>query len=338
MRLRYYVMRRLLSSFVTLILVILAAFLVVYIGVYRLSSSIQSSFGFNGPLPYVFYHFLVNVLSGNWGINTASTLYAQKPITWIVSLLLPYSLQLIVATLLLSLLVTIPVGTHIAFRRNSGRDYAARLMSFIAYGTPILFSAYLIMLTFAKGGWLGTGLPDTGMYTLGAMGPPAFMKGGVTYPTHFAILDGILNGDFAFAYSGFIHLIMPAAVLSIWTSGALIRFMRNEMLDNVVEPHVFAARARGLPEREVRKRYIRRNSYIPFVTVIGPLYSGLIGWAAVTELIFGYQGLGYFMILSAYSISLNTLAICLLILGMTVITMNFMIDVIYAFLDPRIRY
>lgn len=339
MKLRYYVIRRLLSSFVTLILVILVSFIILYISIVQLPFNLPAQFGVNGPFPIVFYHFLVRILSGNWGYNTGvQTYYAERPLTWIVSILLPYTIQLIVATMVVSLAISIPLASHISVRRNSLTDSAARVWSYVAYGTPILFSSYFILILFARGGVLGTGLPDGGMYAIGSGGLPPFLKDGVTYPTHFAIIDGLLNGDFSFAYSAFIHLIMPTMVLSLWTSAALVRFMRSDMLDNIHEPYVTAAYARGLSERRVRGKYIRRNSYIPFVTVIGPLYSGLIGWVVIIEFIFGYHGIGYFMLLSAYNMYMDGLAVCLLTLGITVIALNFVVDIIYAFLDPRIRY
>ncbi len=339
MKLRYYVLRRLLSSFITLILVIFAAFLVLYISIVQLPFGLPRAFGVSGPFPYVFAAFLKNILTGNWGYNTGvSSYYSNRSFVWIVSLLLPYTLQLIIGTLIVSLAITIPLGSHIAMRRNSTRDYAARVWSFVTYGMPILFSSYFVLLLFAKGGYAGTGLPDSGMYTIGASGPPPFLKEGITYPTHFALVDGLLNGDYAFAYSAFLHLIMPVMALSMWTSAALVRFMRSEMLENVNEPYVMAAYSRGIADKNVRRKYIRRNSYIPFLTAIGPLYSGLIGWSVLIEFIFGYHGIGYFMMLSAYNLYMKGFAICLLTLGVTVIALNFIIDLVYAYLDPRIRY
>lgn len=338
MRLRYYILRRIITSFATLILVILVSYIIMYVGLIERPLFIREEYGVEGFFPYLFFKFLISILSGNWGINTGiQTELFRYPFTTIIAFLLPYTLQLIIGSLIVSLAIAIPVGSRIAIRRNGVGDYSARIWSFASYGMPIVFSSYFILLLFANGGILGTKFPDTGMYTITSQ-PPPFLYNGITNPTHFAILDGLINGDFQFAYSAFIHLILPTMVLSIWTSAALIRFMRNNVLDSISEPYVLAAYSRGLSERRVNSKYVRRNSYIPFVTVIGPLYSGLIGWAVIVEFVFGYKGIGYFMLLSAYSLYIRGLAICLMVLGLTVIILNFLTDIIYAFLDPRIRY
>lgn len=279
-----------------------------------------------------------NIFEGHWGyVPSDFTEFGGLSLAFVMTLLLPDTLQLLFISITLALLISIPMGTSIGVNSNSLGDHLSRIYTFFFYGMPVIFTAIILQILLARGGLLGVGLPDTGPFTLGLVAP-SFMKYGVTYPTHVPIIDGLINGDLPFAWSSFEHLIMPAMVLAFWCSSAFTRFLRNDIIEHKNDPHIIAARARGLPERTVVRKYIRRNSYIPFLTVLGPLLATLICWIVVTETIFGYPGIGNFMVYSFEYFYLDGLATTLLVFGIMVVSMNFIADILYAFLDPRIRY
>lgn len=338
LRFRYYLIRRILSSFVTVLLVILVAFILIYIDILRLPGEYVAEFGANKSFIALYFTFLKDVFTGNLGyLPPGFPFFKHFPLSQVILLLLPDTLQLLVISMLLSLLFSIPVGTHVGLNRNSTSDMISRIYTFAFYGMPIFFTSLVVQMLFAKGGYLGFGLPDTGPYSVGLV-QPSFIKYGVTYPTHIPIIDGILNGNYYFALSALEHLIMPAMVLALWTSAAFTRFMRNEIIDHMNEMHVTAARSRGIAERQIVRRYIRRNSYIPFVTVIGPLMVYLVSWIVLTETIFGYPGIGNFVVASAENFYMVGVAVGMMILGIILVGLNLIADILYAILDPKIRY
>lgn len=323
---------------VSLIFVALLAFVIAYLGLLRTPVLMAEEYGSNISFFSMFVDFLHGILTGSLG-TTPNSLpeYAGLPVTFVLTLLLPDTLQLIFVSLVLALVISIPLGSYAGFNKNSPGDFLARIYTFFFYSVPVIFVAFTVQLLFASGGVLGTGLPDTGPFTIG-IHKPGFITFGITFPTHIPIIDGIVNGDFAFAWSSFEHLIMPAMVLGFWTSAAMSRFLRNEIVEHIGEPYVIAALARGIPRKEVLRRYVRRNSYNTFLTVTGPIFALLIGWVIITEIIFGYPGIGTFMIESVNQLFMAGLASCMLILGVALVVMNLAVDILYAVMDPRIRY
>lgn len=327
-----------LSSVIVVIFVIIISFIILYLSLEKVPQQIAVEYSGNGSFYHIFSTYIYNLLTGHWGYVTGILTYNDQPLYRVIGDLLPYTLQLIVLSLVLSMLISIPLGSYAGMRKNSMGDIAVRVYSLAFYGIPVIFTSYWFLLLFSSGGILGTNLPVSGPYTIGLSGPPKFMKFGVTYPTHLPLIDGLINGDFTFSLSVLEHIILPATVLALWTSAALARFMRNEMIEHLSEAYVTSARARGLSQRTVMRRYVRRNSLIPFVTEVGPLFAGLIGWVVIIENIFGYPGIGFLMVQSVLFYYFNGLAVCLFILGLTLVVLNFISDLIYAFLDPRLRY
>ncbi len=338
MRLRYFVARRVVSSFVTVIFVIFVSFAILYAGIDREPAQIAAMFNGNHSVFYLFFRYLGNIFTGHWGYLPSSFPFFESfPVAYVMTLLLPDTLQLILTTMVLALLISIPMGTFTGLNRNTTGDMAGRVYSFLFYGMPVIFLSLFFQMLFAKGGLVGTGLPDTGPFSVGLVSP-TFLKFGITFPTHVPIIDGLVNLNFNFAWSSFEHLILPSVTLALWTSGALTRFMRNEVIEHMYEPHVNAAKSRGLTQKRIIKRYIRRNSYVPFITMLGPEFALLTGWIVVTETIFGYPGIGTFVVVSAEQFYINGVATGLLVFGIILVALNFISDIVYALLDPRIRY
>lgn len=338
LKLRYYVVRRIFSAIITLLFVVLVAFILFYISLIKVPTGVARIFGANYSLPVLYFRYLHDVITGNLGyIPMTFPEFHAFPVTYVITLLLPDTLQLIVVSLVLAFLISVPLGTFSGNNKNSLGDTGIRIYSFFFFSMPVIFTALWIQMLFARGGYLGTGLPDTGPYPAGLTLPP-FIQYGITFPTHVPIVDGLVNGDFQFAFGAFEHLIMPAMVLGLWTSSAMAIFLRGEIVEHLDEPYVTAARARGLPQRIVMKRYIRRNSYTSFITVTAPLFAWLIGWIVVTEYTFGYPGIGTFLWDSVTSYYPTGIATSMLVFGSILVIMNLVVDVTYAFLDPRIRY
>ena len=157
------------------------------------------------------------------------------------------------------------------------------------------------------------------------------------------LVDSILNGDFPLAFVALEHLILPVLTLSMSILAGLLRFIRAGMVDTANQEYIKTARAKGVPEKMVLKKHIRKNALLPSVTVIGLLVAGLLGGVVVVEDIFKLSGLGRLALAAitgtvGNNIQFYGVAGTILFFGLILMLTNLIVDVVYAFLDPRIRY
>jgi len=338
LRLRFFILRRAITSVLALFVITFIAFLLVYAGLMKEPQQIKIEFGANTSILSIYLRYISDLFTGNLGlVPEAFPEFKAFPLSFVITLLLPDSVQLIFVTMIFSIPLAILESTIAIRRSNSTLDVALRVFAFFFYSTPIIVTSFVIQMMFARGGLFHTGLPDTGAFTIG-LKPLNFVHYGVTYPTHVPIVDGIVNGNFAFALSSFEHLVMPSAVLILWTSSALSRYLTSTMFEHRNAPSVQFARSLGYPEARIVKLHIRRVSYGPTLSAIGFVFGGLIGWIVVTEVIFGYPGIGTLLIDSTEYFFFNGLATCFFILGIMVLVLNFISDVVNIILDPRIKY
>ena len=363
MDLKYYIIRRLLILIPTVLGLLLFTFILLRAVpvsdlianyVYQNASPAQKAIekkqaiallGIGLPLPEQFYIYVVDIIHGNLG-NMYSSFYSG-PVMVGIETYLPFTLELTIITVVVSVLIAIPLGTFIGSRPNTVADSSGRVFSLIFYAMPIFWLALVLQLFFGKNiGPLGAyGLPVIGQ------GYPStqqvgFIVNGVSQPTHMLLLDSILHGDFPLAFSALEHLVLPVLTLSLSILAGLLRFIRAGMVDTSNQEYIKTARAKGVPEKMVLKKHIRKNALLPSVTVIGLLVAGLLGGVVVVEDIFKVEGLGRLSLAAVTGTSGNGsaniqfygVAGTILFFGLILMLTNLIVDVVYAFLDPRIRY
>ncbi|MGC8609272.1 MAG: ABC transporter permease, partial [Thermoplasmata archaeon] len=157
-------------------------------------------------------------------------------------------------------------------------------------------------------------------------------------PTHMILFDAMIHGDWAIAESAFLHLILPVVTLTYGVLAGIIRFLRAGMMDNRNQEYVKTARAKGVPEKTIIKKHIRKNAIIPTVTVLGLLFASLLGGVVLIEDVFDYPGMGLLGVNAVTSYSIYGVMGVTLVFGLVLVTANLIVDIVYAFLDPRIRY
>jgi peptide/nickel transport system permease protein len=155
--------------------------------------------------------------------------------------------------------------------------------------------------------------------------------------TGFLLIDTLLNGDIEFFWDHLLHLILPSITLAFASTAILIRMMRSSMLEVLGAEYVKAARAKGLPERVVINRHARRNAMIPTTTVIGLTFGGLLGGAVLTETVFQWNGIGQWSAKAAVGVDTPAIMGFTLITALIYVLANLVVDVVYAYLDPRVR-
>ena len=275
----------------------------------------------------------------------------QYPVATVLAWYLPYTLELAALALTLILLLAIPIGNYSAVYRNRPMDQGARVMSFSGFALPGFLLAWLLLLgvTFLAGGISpecgGTATHFQDFYnswpswTCVSGGQPSWIGQHLqTSPTGFPTIDALVHGDWWLAGDTVFRMLLPAFVIAYGSVAAILRFVRNSMLEVLNLDFVRTARSKGVPESAVVRKHAGRNSLNVTVTVLGLTFAGFIGGFPVIEDVFHLQGVG---LLLAYSIQppydFGLIFGSTLLFTIIVVIANILVDITYAFLDPRVR-
>jgi ABC-type dipeptide/oligopeptide/nickel transport system permease component len=228
---------------------------------------------------------------------------------------LPVSIQLGVMALVVALLIGMPLGILAALRQNTAVDYFGMGLAIFGVSVPVIVLGPILIWIFGvELKWL----PPTGWDSK----PPFFL--------------GFLPSHLSSEY--FKHAIMPAIALGLGSSAVIARLTRATLLQTIREDYIRTARSKGLHERLVVTRHAMKNSLIPVITVLGPLFAALVTGTFVTELIFGIPGMGKYFVTSITNRDYPVIMGTILLYAVFLVLANLVVDVVYGFLDPRIRY
>jgi peptide/nickel transport system permease protein len=161
---------------------------------------------------------------------------------------------------------------------------------------------------------------------------------GISYPTHIILIDAIIHGAWGVAWDAFLHLILPSVTLALAIVANMIRILRSSMLEVLDQDYIRLARSKGLPEQSVINLHARKNALLPVVTLFGYTVAGLLGGVVVVETIFDYTGIGYWTTQALLVSDVGGIMAAALLFGLTLVFANLIVDLVYAFIDPRIRY
>jgi peptide/nickel transport system permease protein len=262
--------------------------------------------GLNRPWYERYFIWLANVVRGDWGTSWGVSF--GQPVMGIILDRLGATVLLMGASTILSVAIAIPLGIYSAVRQYSVWDYLVTALSYFGLAMPTFWFGIMMMIVFSvELRWL----PTSGMYTPGDPG-------------------GVL--DLAK------HMIMPVLVLSLVEVAVVSRFMRSAMLDVLSQDFLRTARAKGLRESVVVMRHAIRNALIPVITIIGLRIPVLFAGAIVTEFIFSWPGMGQILIQGVFASDWPIVQAILVITAFLVILSNLAADLLYAVVDPRIRY
>ena len=280
--------------------------------------------GFNDPIIVQYGEYLGDVARGDLG----ESLIDNRPVTSILKENGSATVELTVAAFLVALLVGVPIGLLAGRYRDTPIDVGGRMFGIIVYAAPVFFTGFLAQLVFAgELGWL----PASGRAS-----PLTTFDLNTT--TNFYVIDSIINGDWSALEDVLEHLVLPAVTLGLLVSGVLIRLIRVNLLQTMRGDYIEAARARGLSERRVLINHAFRNAMVPVVTVAGLQFAILLGGAILTEETFNWPGIGSELV--RYLDNRDYIAVqgIVTIFALAVVLVSLLIDVITAFIDPRVRY
>ncbi|MCB1548938.1 MAG: ABC transporter permease [Hyphomicrobiaceae bacterium] len=277
--------------------------------------------GLDLPLPVRFLHFVGNAVVGDFGLS----FYHRRPVIDVLLERLPATIELAVAAMLVALAIAIPAGIAAAVRRGSLFDKLATTVSVAGVAIPNFWLGIVLIMFFAvQLGWL----PVSGQ-TSNAINIPRV--------TGFALIDSVLWGRPDAVLDVLKHLALPAITLGTGLSALLMRVTRTSMIETMQQEYVAFATAKGLSRRRVLFHHALRNALIPVVTVIAIDFGSLLSGSIITETIFAWPGVGRLLIEGVTTRNYPLVQTAVLMFALFYIVANFIADVLYVVLNPRIR-
>ncbi len=282
----------------------------------------RARWGLDLPLWQRYGIFLYGLLHGDLGISIAS----QRPVLEDIAQYAPATIELATIAFVLALLVGIPLGIAAAVWRDSWVDAAARVLSLVGVSSPTFWLAFVMLALFYGGLQIAPGP--------GRLDPIAFPPEEVT---GLFLVDSVLAGDWESFHDAAAHLVLPSFVLAAATIGLITRTTRAAMLEAMGQDYVRVSRAKGLKERAVVLGHVLPNALIPVVTLGGLAFANLLAGAVMTETVFSWPGLGRYTFRSAAALDFPAIMGITLVVSVTYLLVNLLVDLSYAALDPRVR-
>ena len=282
----------------------------------------REALGLNRPLPVQYVEFLGRLAQGDLGrsIRTGGDIGRELAENFAPTI------ELSVAALFIALLVGLPTGILAALRRRTAIEYGTMLGSLVGISMPVFWIGLMLIYWLgARGGWF----PLSGTVTPGLEIPSR---------THFYTIDSALTGDVAIFGDVLWHLVLPAITLSTITMAIVSRMARSSMLEVLGNDYLVTARAKGLAEAAVLLRHALKNALIPVVTVVGLQLGALLSGAVLTETVFGRVGVGRYVLNAITARDYPVVQGTVIIVALFVALISLVVDLVYAMLDPRIRY
>jgi peptide/nickel transport system permease protein len=281
----------------------------------------RAKWGLDLPLWQRYLLFLYGLVQGDLGISIAS----QRPVLDDIAQFAPATLELATISFILALVVGIPLGILAAVRRDTWIDHVARALSLIGVSSPTFWLAFIMLALFYGGLEIA---PGPGRLDAIAL-PPDDVTG-------LLLIDSLIAGDWSTFHDALAHLVLPSIVLAAATLGLITRTTRASMLESIQQDYVRVARAKGLKARSIILGHVLPNALIPIVTLGGLAYANLLTGAVMTETIFSWPGLGLYTFRSAAALDFPAIMGITLVVALVYLLINLLIDISYAFLDPRV--
>lgn len=264
---------------------------------------VQAEYGLNKPLYVQYLIWMGGVLQGELG----SSIAYNVPISDILFWRSLKTFQLMVASMVISVFIGIPAGVYSAVNRATNKDSAVRVLSLVFVSMPRFWTALMFILIFS-------------LYI------PLFPQGGLPEPTDVGIVSYLH------------HLVLPALTLGLYYSAYITRMMRSNMLDELGKDYIDTARAMGIAKNAIYFRDAAKNAFIPTFTIIGLTVAYILNGTVMVEVVYGIPGIGSTLVSSVFNRDYPLIQGTVLYIAVIFVTINFVVDILYSYFDPRIKY
>ena len=337
MRIATFLLRRLLAAAAAIAALVVATFLIMRVlpgdpAVFFASSPVPTAeetayvrhkFGLDRSLPAQLMIYVEDI--GRADLGTSFT--TGRPVLTELRERLPASLELAIAALLIAIVISIPLGVMAAVWKGSPLDHFARIVSSIGVSMPTFVTGLLLIYVFFL--WLGVTPEPVDRIDMFIAAP--------TKITGFLLIDSIWDGNWAALQSAAGRLILPSVTMAIFVLSPLTRMTRSAMLGVLSSDFVRTARAMGLSDTTVYLRYALRNALLPVLTMMGIVFSTMLGSNVLVERVFGWPGIGSFALNALLASDYAPVQGFVLLMGVLLVAINLTIDIAYGFADPRAR-
>jgi peptide/nickel transport system permease protein len=286
-------------------------------------AEIEKQMGLDQPAWVQYWRYVSGLVHGDLG-TSAST---GRPVLEDFEQRLPATLELTLASLLIALAVGIPLGVQSAVHRDTAIDHIGRVLGVAGVAMPTFWTGLLAIYLFFY--LLGVAPPPLGRLAAGITPPPMI--------TGLYVVDSLLTGNWAALGSALHQLMLPAAVLGLSVMAPIARMVRSTMLEILESDYIKAAWAAGIPRRRVIYGDALGNALIPVVTILGLVFGFLMAGNAVVESVFAWPGIGNYAITSLMTKDSGPIQSFVLFVAVVYVVVNFVIDIVYGLIDPRIR-
>lgn len=283
----------------------------------------REALGVDKPIIVQYLNYLNQLIHGDLGMS----IMTGHPVLSDTLRAFPATMELAVAATLIGALAGLPLGVTAAVHQGRLRDHIIRIVSLVGYSVPVFWIGLIGLLVFyARLGWVaGPGRIDIAyQYTIPSI-------------TGFVLIDTALAGDGAAFANALSHLILPAAILGYFSMAYIARMTRSLMIEQLSQDYILAARAKGVPARQVVWNHAFRNVGVPVLTVVSLSFMFLLEGAVLTETVFAWPGLGLYITQALFSADLNAVLGGTLIVGISFVIVNRFTDFLYHLLDPRTK-
>ena len=288
----------------------------------EVANQLREKWGWDKPIWDRYLIYVGGLAQGDLGVSSTS----NRPVLDDLALAVPATLELVIATLLIALLLAIPLGVLAAAKRGGRFDRVFQVVSVLTISTPVFWLALVANSVFYRElGWTA----GPGRLNLFTKEPPTV--------TGFITIDSLLAGRLDAFLDGLHHLVFPAGVLGLVVGIYLARIIRQEMGQALDAEYIRTAESKGLARRTILYRHALRNALAPTVTLSGIAFGTLLTGAILVEAIVGWPGLGSYAFLVSSRLDLPAIAGVALAVGLIFLLTNLVVDLMYAALDPRVR-
>lgn len=279
--------------------------------------------GLDKPVWQQYLVYAGNLLQGDLGLSFLT----RRPVLEDLLLYLPATVELAISSLLFATVLGIPLGVIAGVRYGSKLDRGVWMVSLLNASLPPFWSGLIFLFVF--------------YYHLGVMPGPGRLAPRMNSPAHITGLftvDSLLTGNWEALASALHHLVLPTVILGGFTLALVLRVTRSAIIEEMRKDYIRTARGKGLRESRVIVRHALRNVFIPLVTILGLAFAGLLSGAVMTETVFDWPGLGQYLVRAASNLDYPAIQGGTLLIAAIYIVVNLTVDILYGFLDPRVRY
>ena len=337
MKLRYYILRRALLQVVVVFGVLTLVFfatkiipsnpLAVLLGIEGMQDKalVEQTikiWKLDRPIWEQYFYYLGNLLRGEFG----RSILTRAPVLQDLRVRFPATVELAIFGFLIAMVIAIPAGILSAVYRDSIIDHLSRIFSIVGVSGPEWWWGIILLVVF----YFFFGFGGSGRLSPGTPYPP--------FITGMYLVDSLIIGRFDIFLDALSHITLPAIALGITRSGLTSRLVRSSMLEVLREDYIKTARMKGLRERVVIYRHALRNALIAPVTYMGFLFGSMLGGAIFVETVFNWQGMGLYLVNAIFASDYPAIQGAVILMAIIYSTANLLVDILYAFIDPRVRY